>query len=301
MSQTNKQAGDAVAFPPFERVAILGLGLLGGSTALAVRERGLANWVAGAGRRRGPLEYALEHEIVDEIGDVATAADGADLIVLATPVSAMAAVLREISPRMAPGAIVTDVGSVKGVVAETLPALLPAGGSFVGSHPMAGSHLKGVENSRSNLFEHACCVVTPLPETPRPAVERLKLFWQALGARVLERHPAEHDDEAAWISHAPHALAFAFAHALRACPPAAGEVAGSGFRDFTRIARSDAALWGDILSANRDSLVPPLEAFSRSLSELVRTIEEGDVDKVEQFLASASEGLSSMEFLSADD
>jgi prephenate dehydrogenase len=166
---------------------------------------------------------------------------------------------------------------------------------------MAGSHLKGVEHAQANLFERACCVITPLSDAPEAAVERLRHFWNALGARVLERDPGAHDDQSAWISHAPHALAFAFAHALGASPPTAGEMAGSGFRDFTRIARSDAELWGDILSANRKSLAAPLEAFGQSLSDLARAIEEGDVNKLEQFLTSAGERLSKLESSSQDD
>lgn len=298
MSPTAKtEAKDA----RFERLAILGLGLLGGSVAVAARERGLAKCVVGAGRRPAPLQAALERGIVDEIGDAVSAVRGADLVILATPVSAMAAVLEDVSGDLAPGAIVTDVGSVKGAIAETLPGLLPEGTTFIGSHPMAGSHLKGVEHARGDLFEGACCVVAPLPETPPAAVERLERFWRSTGAIVLNREPSAHDDHAAWISHAPHVLAYAFAHALGAAPLSAGEMAGSGFRDFTRIARSDAALWGDILSANRKSLARPLEAFSQSLSELARAIEEGDVNKVEQFLASARDGLTKMESGSGDD
>ncbi|MCP4037400.1 MAG: prephenate dehydrogenase/arogenate dehydrogenase family protein [bacterium] len=286
---------------PFERLAILGLGLLGGSVAMAARERGLARTIVGAGRRRAPLDYALERGIVDEAGDVRAATRGADLVLLCTPVSSMAGVLTDVAGQLAPGAIVTDVGSVKGKVAETLPGLLPAGACFIGSHPMAGSHHKGVEHARADLFEGTCCVITPLSGTEPAPVARLSRFWAALGSRVLERSPGEHDEHAAWISHAPHALAFAFAHALGAGPHKAGELAGSGFRDFTRIARSDAELWGDILSANRKALAAPLEAFGRSLSELVRVIEEGDVEKVEQFLTSAGDGLTKMKPGGADD
>ena len=120
-------------------------------------------------------------------------------------------------------------------------------------------------------------------------------FWRGVGARVLERSPSDHDEQAAWISHAPHVLAFAFAHALGAAPLASGEMTGSGFRDFTRIARSDSELWGDILSANRKSLAPSLGAIARSLSSLSRAIEEEDADQVEQFLATARERLAAMD------
>jgi prephenate dehydrogenase len=213
----------------------------------------------------------------------------------------MAAVLEAAVPELGPKTIVTDVGSVKGPVAGTLPKLLPAGTTFIGSHPMAGSHLNGVAHAEADLFEGACCVMTPGSDASPESVERLRGFWEGIGANVLERSPQAHDDHAAWISHLPHALAFAFIHALRETPPAAGEMIGSGFRDFTRIARSDAALWGDILSANRKSLSAPLEKFGQSLSALARAIEEGDANKVEQFLASASDGLTRVKSGSADD
>jgi prephenate dehydrogenase len=280
---------------PFERLAVLGLGLLGGSLAMAARGRGLAKHVVGAGRRLGPLEFAKDRGIIDSIATPVSAVVGADLVVLATPVSSMESVLRKVAPHLAEGAIVTDVGSVKGVLSETLPGLLPEHATFIGSHPMAGSHLKGVEHARDDLFDDACCLVTPPDPVRREAFDRLCRFWLALGCRVLERSPAEHDLQAAWVSHAPHVLAFAFAHALGESPHAAGEMIGSGFRDFTRIARSDSELWGDILSANRKSLAPSLDSIARSLSELSRAIEGGDGEQVEQFLASARERLAAVE------
>ena len=286
---------------PFERVAILGVGLLGGSVALAAKKHGLAKYVVGSGRRQAPLQAALSRGVLDEVADVARACRDADLVLLATPLASMAAVLEAAVPELGPKTIVTDVGSVKGPVAGTLPKLLPAGTTFIGSHPMAGSHLNGVAHAEADLFEGACCVMTPGSDASPESVERLRGFWEGIGANVLERSPQAHDDHAAWISHLPHALAFAFIHALRETPPAAGEMIGSGFRDFTRIARSDAALWGDILSANRKSLAAPLEKFGQSLSALARALEEGDASKVEQFLASASDGLTRVESGSADD
>jgi prephenate dehydrogenase len=286
---------------PFERVAILGVGLLGGSVALAAKKHGLAKHVVGSGRRQAPLQAALSRGVLDEVADVARACRDADLVLLATPLASMAAVLEAAVPELGPKTIVTDVGSVKGPVAGTLPKLLPAGTTFIGSHPMAGSHLNGVAHAEADLFEGACCVMTPGSDASPESVERLRGFWEGIGANVLERSPQAHDDHAAWISHLPHALAFAFIHALRETPPAAGEMIGSGFRDFTRIARSDAALWGDILSANRKSLSAPLEKFGQSLSALARAIEEGDANKVEQFLASASDGLTRVKSGSADD
>lgn len=277
--------------PRFERVAILGLGLLGGSLALATRRAGVAKTVVAAGRRRAPLERALCEGVVDEVCDVAGAVRGADLVVLATPVGSMARVLQEAAPQLGEGTLVTDVGSVKEMLTETLPGLLPPGVHFVGAHPMAGSHHRGVGHARADLFDGACCVLTPLRDTDAVACERVAGFWRALGARVTLRDPARHDEEVAWVSHVPHVVAFAFARALACAPAAAGELAGAGFRDFTRIAHSDAELWSEIFSGNRKALAGPLEAVAKALQELSRAIEEGDGDAQERFLSCARETL----------
>ncbi|MCZ6782130.1 MAG: prephenate dehydrogenase/arogenate dehydrogenase family protein, partial [Proteobacteria bacterium] len=230
---------------------------------------------------------ARESGMVDAVGDVAEMVAGADLVVLATPVGAMAEVLRVAAPGLPEGALVTDVGSVKALLAETLPGLLPPGAVYVGAHPMAGSHLRGVEHARADLFDGASCALTPVPGTDPLSVARVADFWRALGARVVERDPQTHDAEVAWVSHVPHVLAFAFAEALRRAPAGAGELAGNGFRDFTRIARSDAELWGDILCANRKALVGPLEASAEALAGLARAIEAGDIEAVERVLSAA--------------
>ncbi len=277
--------------PRFRRLAILGLGLLGGSVARAARRAGIVETLVASGRRRAPLEKALADGVVDEVSDVPGAVRGADLVVLGTPVGCMERVASDAAPHLCEGALVTDVGSVKGMLAETLSGVMPPGVHYVPAHPMAGSHHKGVVNARENLFDGACCVITPLASSDRVAVARVADFWRALGAHVVERDPAGHDAEVAWVSHAPHVLAFAFAHALGQAPAGAGELAGSGFRDFTRIAHSDAGLWSEILNANRKALAAPLEAFSRSLQELARAVEAGDADAQERFLSSAHQAL----------
>jgi len=271
----------------FDRMAIIGLGLLGGSVALAARRAGVARSIAAAGRRRGPLDEARRSGIVDEVGDVGAAVRGADLVVLCSPVGAMPSLLEEAAPHLSPGALVTDVGSVKGVLADRLPGILPDGVEYVGAHPMAGSHRRGVEHARTDLFDGACCVVTPRASTSTRAIERIVAFWGALGARVSVRDPATHDAEVAWVSHAPHVLAFAFADAMRGAPATAGELAGSGFRDFTRIAQSDGEMWSEIFHTNRKALAGPLQACARSLAELAEAIEAGDLDAQESFLARA--------------
>jgi prephenate dehydrogenase len=211
-------------------------------------------------------------------------------VVLATPVHAMPDVVRQIAPGLGDAALVTDVGSVKGVLAETLPGLLPRGVHYVGAHPMAGSHEQGLEHAREDLFEGATCVV--LGDADRRARERVAGFWQALGSRVVWRSAAEHDADVGWVSHVPHALAFAFAAALRHAPAGASEVRGSGFRDFTRIAQSDPELWADILFANRKAVAAPLQAAGRALAELSRLLEEEDSEALERFLQTARDALS---------
>jgi cyclohexadieny/prephenate dehydrogenase len=276
---------------PFKRLAVLGLGLLGGSVAAAAKLHGLAEEVVGAARRQAPLDRALAAGIVDSVASPVEAVRGADFVILGTPVGSMPQVLADVAPHLAPGTLVTDVGSVKVSVIEMLPGLLPHGVDFVGSHPMAGSHLRGPDYARADLFEGASCVVTPREGQAPAVIERVESFWRSMGARVKRRTPATHDDEVAWISHLPHLVAFAYADSLRSAPTVVGELAGGGFRDFTRIAQSDAEMWGEILSLNAKALSGPLNRFSESLAQLARALEEGDSESLEKMLNSARERL----------
>ena len=212
-------------------------------------------------------------------------------MVLGAPVEVMAELVREAAPHLSPGALVTDVGSVKACLAETLPGLLPAGVSYIGAHPMAGNHEGGAQNAREDLFDGSVCVITPAPATSGDSVRRVEAFWSALGAEVLRRDPAVHDTEVAWTSHVPHVLAFAFSRSLGRAPEGASRVVGNGFRDFTRIARSDARLWRAILDANRKELAAPLEAFREALQELAEAIESGDGEALQEFIDRARENL----------
>jgi cyclohexadieny/prephenate dehydrogenase len=269
-----------------ERLAVLGLGLLGGSLVWAARERRIAGEVVGCARRPETLRRVRERGLADRVElDPAVAVAGADLVVLASPVGAMAALLRAAAPGLGPGTLVTDVGSVKAVLADTLPGLVPPGVTFLGSHPMAGSHERGADHARPDLFESAVCVVTPTGAEPPEALARLETFWRSLGARVLVRDPAAHDREVAWTSHVPHVVAFAFARAFGEAPADARDVVGPGFRDFTRIARSDAELWAEILVANAKALGDPLARVAAHLSEVARVLESGDADALERWIA----------------
>jgi len=273
----------------FSRIAVVGLGLLGGSLAFAARRRGVAREVVGATRSPSARDRALREGAVDRVADPEHAVADAELIVLATPITAMPEVLRRVAPRLAEGAIVTDVGSVKGPLAEVLPGLLPVGARYVGSHPMAGSHERGMESAHPDLFADAPCVVcAPAGDADG---ERVAAFWSAIGCRVVRRDPERHDAEVAWMSHVPHAMAFAFAAALAGAPPGAREVAGPGFRDFTRIAHSDPELWADIFHANHKALAAPLQAARSAFEALCSAIEAGDANAVLRWLESARRAL----------
>ena len=276
----------------FERAAIVGTGLLGGSVALALRERRLAREVVAVVRRADAQREVVALGIADRAErDLATGVAGADLVVLASPVHAMPSLLAQLAPALAPGAVVTDVGSVKGSLAESLPALLPSGVTYVGSHPMAGSHHTGYAHARADLFESAACIVTPARPANPAAEERVIWLWRALGARVLRRSAARHDAEVAWVSHAPHAIAYAFAASLAGAPASARELEGAGFRDFTRIAASDPAMWADILVSNKQALAAPLLAAAEHAAALARAIESGDVEAVTRILSAARDQL----------
>lgn len=279
------------ATTPFTRVAVLGLGLLGGSIALAARRRGLANEVVGFARRPGPLEHAKAHGVIDGFGDLASVLRGAELVIIATPISAMARVLENAAPHLEAGAIVTDIGSVKAELVETLPGLLPSGVHYVGSHPMAGSHAVGVDFARDDLFENRCVVVTPTVSTDAAACDRVEAFWRGLGANVVRRDPKAHDAEVAWTSHLPHVAAFAYAQALAAAPVKSGELAASGFADFTRIAHSNPELWADILATNGKALAGPIQNMSNAFASLARCIESGDAEALERLLVTARDTL----------
>ncbi len=278
----------------FRRIAVLGVGLLGGSVGLAAKARGAAETVVGAGRPRDALEAARRRGAVDEVADAEVAVRAAGLVVLATPVRSMPELVRRVAPHLCAGALVTDVGSVKGELAETLPGIVPPGVHFVGAHPMAGSHLRGVEHARADLFKGVPCVVASHAGDDPRAVERVCRFWERLGARVVRRDPSDHDAEIAWISHLPHVLAFALAKAVGGAPRGAGDVSGPSFQEFTRLALSDAELWSDILTANRKAIAGPLQDVAAALASLGGAIESNDAEAVEQWIAGAREALAGL-------
>jgi len=268
-----------------QRLAIVGVGLLGGSIALAARAHGLAREIVGIGRDRTRLEAPLRAGAVDRVTtDLTAGVRDADVLVLAANVLANERLLADAWPAVAPSAVVTDVGSTKrGIVA--VAERLPGAHRFVGSHPMAGSEKSGYAVARPDLFRGAIVIVTPGDASAPGAVKTVTSFWEALGARVSALEPDTHDRVVAAISHLPHVVAWALVEAVGRFEPAALPFAARGFKDTTRIAAADTAMWTEILLSNRDTIVSSLGAFRGALGELERLIATGDRAGIESLLA----------------
>jgi prephenate dehydrogenase len=265
----------------------VGVGLLGGSIALAARAHGVAREIVGIGRNRARLEAPLRAGAVDRVTtDVASGVRDADLVVLAANVLANEQLLAEAWPATPPSAVLTDVGSTKrGIVAaaERLGRTEPR--SFVGSHPMAGSEKSGYAVARPDLLQGATVVVTPTDASEPAAVKSVTAFWEALGARVGVLDPDTHDRVVAAISHLPHVAAWALVDAVTRFEAGALPFAARGFKDTTRIAAADPAMWTEILLGNRDAILASLAAFRGALGELEQLIGAGDRGRIEALLA----------------
>ncbi len=261
------------------------MGLLGGSVGLALNRAGDTARVVGVGRRRSSLERALAAGAIDQATlKTAEGVRGSDLVVLATPLGAYERHLQALSGALAPGAVVTDVGSTKALVVRLAESILGHGGPFVGSHPMAGSERRGVEFARADLFANATCVVTPSRYTPEAAVRRVERFWRTLGAITVRRSPLAHDRAVGRVSHLPHVLA-----ALLVELQGQGdlELAGGGFLDTTRIASGDPAMWREIILTNRKAILDAIDDADERLMHLRDLIELGDGRGIERYLRRA--------------
>jgi prephenate dehydrogenase len=267
----------------FETVAIVGVGLLGGSLGLALRERQRARRVIAVARRLETVQRALELGAADEgCTDLRESVQAADLVVLCTPVLTMPALVERFAGSLKPGAVVTDVGSTKAVLCRELPRRLRPETPFVGGHPMAGSERTGVEAARADLFVDATYLLTPAAETPPEAVDRLERWVRELGARPVRLDPEGHDRAVAGISHLPHVVAAALVSAVASGAGADRErlrqlIAG-GFKSTTRIAASSPEMWRDICLTNREALLETLSQFEAELAHFVRALQERDGD-----------------------
>jgi len=269
----------------FRDVTIVGVGLIGGSIGLRLVRDKACRRIIGVGRRHTSLRSALDMKAIHEATlDPASAAARSDLVIIATSVGLIPSMIEQIIPACRPGTLVTDVGSIKGLIVDAAAEFRRQEVEFVGAHPIAGSEKRGVAHARAELFEKALCILTPADGEPTPGAERLEAFWRALGAEVVLMKPAEHDRLVAAASHMPHSVAAALAASL---PDEAIRCAGAGFRDTTRIAGGDAELWADILMGNREEVLASLERFRESLSGLAGALEGADRAAVRDFLADA--------------
>ena len=275
----------------FQKITIVGVGLLGGSIGLAVRQRRLAGEVAGFVRRAASLKDCEKAGAVDyATTDLLAAVSNADLIILCTPLAQMRPLTRQFLPALKRGAIVTDVGSVKADVMRELESLVKKSGAhFIGSHPMAGGEKMGVLAARADLFECAVNIVTPTKNSSASAVRKLEKFWKSLGARVLKMPPAQHDLLVSRTSHLPHVVAAALANLVLnpAHPKTQSQLCANGFRDTTRIASGSPEMWRDIVLANRENLRVALDDFVRELQCLQAILRLRRGGKIEKFLATA--------------
>jgi prephenate dehydrogenase len=251
------------------------VGLIGGSLAWGVKRRELAREVVGVDRDPASLRYAIETGMIDGSAGLEAAVRGADLVVLAVPVGAVAALADELVPWLAPEAVVTDVGSVKLRVVERVGSVIPR---FVGGHPMAGGERSGAAAAVPDLFDGTQCFLTPTARTDPKALEVVERLWNGLGATVVRMDAAKHDEVVAAVSHLPHLAAFALVNAVAAADPAGAALAfaAGGFRDMTRIAASSPEMWRDICLMNRDPLLGMLSRYADAVGRLRELVGRGD-------------------------
>ena len=265
----------------YDRVALIGLGLIASSMAHAIRQGGLAREIVGYARSAETRATALEIGFVDRVTETAAeAVDGADLVVLAVPVGAMGAIAAEIGPHLAPGATVTDVGSVKQAVIAAVDPFIPAGVHFIPGHPIAGTEHSGPTSGFASLFQNRWWLLTPLPGSDPAAVARLRQLLESIGANVDEMDAPHHDLVLAVTSHTPHLIAYTMVGVAddlrRVTDSEVIKYSAAGFRDFTRIAASDPTMWRDVFLTNKEATLDILGRFTEELFALQRAIRLGD-------------------------
>ncbi|MBW2182502.1 MAG: prephenate dehydrogenase/arogenate dehydrogenase family protein [Deltaproteobacteria bacterium] len=268
----------------FERMAIVGVGLIGGSLAKAVKEKKLVGEVLGVGRSEERLESARKLGIIDRYsGRMNDILGEADLVVVAGPVGVIVDLIREMIPFLKKGTIITDVGSVKKKIVKEVEAFIPGSLYFVGGHPIAGTENSGFEASFSTLFEGRKCIITPVSTTDSHALERVKELWTQVGSVVACMDSEEHDEVFAAVSHLPHIVAYSMVNSLLKAKGFEKNIfsfSAGGFKDFTRIAASDPVMWKDIALMNKDKLLSAIKLFQEYLEELKEAIEREDGERL---------------------
>ena len=278
--------------PMFERVALIGIGLIGSSISHAARRAGVVGSVVGSARTPATLETAMRLGLIDQgFITAAEAVEDADLVILCTPVGLCGPIAKDISRHLKPGAILTDVGSVKAAIVRDVTPHVPDGVHFVPGHPIAGTEQSGPESGFAELFDGRWCILTPEPHTDGTAVEKLRAFWEALGSKVEIMAPEHHDLVLAITSHVPHLIAYNIvntaAHLERVTDSEVIKFSAGGFRDFTRIAASDPVMWRDIFLNNKEAVLDMLGRFTEDLTALQRAIRFGEGDTLHRLFTEA--------------
>jgi cyclohexadieny/prephenate dehydrogenase len=274
--------------PIYDRVALIGLGLIASSMAHAMKQFGLVGEIVGYAKTEETRRVALEIGICDRVfGTAAEAVQGADLVVLAVPIGAMAEIAAEIGPHLAQGACVTDVGSVKQAVITAVGPHIPKGVAFVPAHPLAGTEHSGPRSGFATLFQNRWCLLTPTDQSTPEAIQRLRSLWEAMGSNVDEMDAPHHDLVLAVVSHTPHLIAYTMVgvadHLRRVSNSEVIKYSASGFRDFTRIAASDPTMWRDVFLTNKEATLDILGRFTEELFVLQRAIRMGDGDQLHAY------------------
>jgi len=275
-------------FEKFDRIAVLGPGMIGASFSRALKARGLVRHVVGYARNEEVLKSSVEKGYIDSYDvDPARACLDADLVMLATPVDTFAPLVKEIASSLKKGAIVIDAGSIKGALAYNIDSLMPEGVRYVPCHPIAGNEGSGPDASGPDLFEGAPCITTSLEGTDPQALRRISRMWEAIGAKVENINPMLHDKVYALVSHFPHLVMFAMVNAVSDLDASALRFTGAGFDDSTRIAKSSPALWRTICMMNSNNLIECIDMLTKGLEGLKSALESGDGDALESALARA--------------
>jgi len=275
------------------RLAVVGVGLIGGSLSLALKAAGAVGEVVGIGRGQANLDKAMELKVVDRVTrDLGAGVAGADVVFLATPVLSLGAVAREMMPHLKAGAIITDGGSVKQAVIDEIEPHLRDDVHFVPGHPIAGTEHSGAEAAFASLYQGRRSILTPTPRTDSKALQTIQAMWQAVGCEVVAMEVEKHDRVLAAISHLPHMVAYALVNAVGAYDRYEEnilEYSAGGFRDFTRIASSDPTMWRDIALTNREALVEMMGQFETFFRELKDDVARGDNDRLFEFFRRSKE------------
>jgi prephenate dehydrogenase len=265
----------------FDRITILGVGLLGASFALALKKNRLCSTITGYGRSGENLQRAKERNIIDSFEqDPVAACRDSDLIMLSAPVGSFPGLAKAIAPALKKGAVLTDVGSVKGMLVREIEKMMPKDVHYIGGHPIAGSDRSGIDSANAELFRNARCVITPTENSDPSALDKIQNLWKALGSEIIILNPEEHDRIYASVSHLPHLIAYAMVNTVAEIDRSYLDFSGKGFMDSTRIACSSEDLWNDICLFNRDNLIEALAVFQKKLDMLDQYLKAGDSDSL---------------------